>query len=221
MNKIFLVRHGENYANITKEFSHKLVDYDLTDKGMEQARQTAEYFKTMKVDEIYTSPLKRAIQTAEYISEATGKKFEIVENFRELNVGDLEKSKPDKKSWDIYFNVTNDWYSGIKESKFPGGEDYYTLFKRFKEGLEYITNGKDNKNIVLVGHGGIFTACILDLCSIKDRKKFVSLPNQNCSISEMILEKNKYDEVQLVRWADSSHLFGEAAGFTNWAPEKK
>ena len=46
-NTIYLVRHGENTANITKEFSYKLVDYSLTAKGVQQAEQTAEYFKAV------------------------------------------------------------------------------------------------------------------------------------------------------------------------------
>jgi len=218
MNRIFLVRHGENYANITQEFSYKLVDYDLTEKGKEQALQTAAYFGSMKIDEIYASPLKRAVQTAEYISATVKKEFRMVENFRELNVGDLEKKKPDAQSWDVYFSVTNDWYAGIKESRFPNGEDYFELFNRFKQGLDYVTHDKDDKNIIIVGHGGIFTACILDLCSIKDRKEFVSRQNHNCSISEIVVEPNK---VNLVRWADCSHLSGEAARFMNGLPDKK
>ena len=60
-NTIYLVRHGENLANITKEFSHRLVDYSLTPKGIIQAEQTAAYFRDFHIDEIYSSPLKRAV----------------------------------------------------------------------------------------------------------------------------------------------------------------
>jgi broad specificity phosphatase PhoE len=44
MTTLYLVRHGENLANITKEFSYRAVDYPLTPKGILQAEQTAEYF---------------------------------------------------------------------------------------------------------------------------------------------------------------------------------
>jgi broad specificity phosphatase PhoE len=218
MNRIYLVRHGENYANITKEFSYKLVDYDLTEKGKKQAQQTAEYFKFKNIDYIYSSPLKRAIQTAEYISKSLEKTYEVIEGFRELNVGDLEKSKPDKYSWDIYFKVTNDWYSGKKEARFPNGENYFTLYNRFIKGLEYVTQNKKDKNIIIVGHGGIFTACILDLCSIKDRNEFVNRQNHNCSISEIVFDKKRNRDVKLIRWADCSHLSGEAASLMNGLP---
>ena len=41
MNHLYLVRHGENVANLTKEFSCCKVDYSLTAKGVLQAQQTA------------------------------------------------------------------------------------------------------------------------------------------------------------------------------------
>lgn len=220
MNKVYLVRHGENLANITKEFSYKLVDYDLTEKGRVQAQQTADYLASQNIDEIFSSPLKRATQTAEYIAKKLNKQYEIIEQFREVNVGKLEKKAPDKNSWDIYFNVTNDWYAGKKETKFPDGEDYFTLYNRFIKGLETITSEKDKKNIVVVGHGGIFTACLLELCSIKDKKEFVSQKNSNCSITEIIIEKGLYKNVQLLYWADSKHLSGEAAILVNGLPER-
>ena len=79
MTVLFLVRHGENVANITKEFSHRLVDYDLTDKGRLQASQTADYFrslsKNVSIDAMYSSPLKRAMQTADIVSEVWGKRL--------------------------------------------------------------------------------------------------------------------------------------------------
>jgi len=69
MNKIFFMRHGENIANITKEFSYKNVDYSLTEKGILQAKQTAEYFLNKEINFIYSSPLKRAYETAKVISD--------------------------------------------------------------------------------------------------------------------------------------------------------
>ena len=70
MHTIYWVRHGENKANITKEFSYKYVDYSLTPKGIQQAQQTARFFRNKNIQTIYTSPLKRAVETAEIIARA-------------------------------------------------------------------------------------------------------------------------------------------------------
>ena len=44
VNTLYFVRHGENPANLTREFSYKMVDYPLTENGIQQAEQTAAYF---------------------------------------------------------------------------------------------------------------------------------------------------------------------------------
>ncbi|MGH2510245.1 MAG: histidine phosphatase family protein, partial [Ktedonobacteraceae bacterium] len=89
-NTIHLVRHGENPANITHEFSYKLIDYPLTPKGVLQATQTAEFLKGTPIDAIYSSPLKRAHETAHIIAAPHQLPVTVIEGFREVNVGELE-----------------------------------------------------------------------------------------------------------------------------------
>lgn len=219
MKTLYLVRHGENRANITKEFSHRLVDYDLTERGRLQALQTADYFRTIPVDRIFSSPLRRAIETAASISEAKGLRPEIIEGFRELNVGDLERRPPDQASWDLYFRVTSDWYAGKMDSRFPGGEDYRELLDRFHGALRRAMADEAAQSIVVVGHGGIFTAGVLELCSIREREEFVSRENGNCSISELRISDGRGPlRAELVSWAYCGHLSGEAAKLTAALP---
>ena len=214
MNKIILVRHGENVANITKEFSYKTVDYSLTEKGILQAEQTAEFLKTKKIDFIYSSPLKRAYETAEIIAKTLNKSFEINENFRELNVGILEGMKPDKNTWNIFFNVIQKWLTGISSESFPEGENLDQLTKRFKNGIMDISYGKNEKIILVVGHGGIFTNGIIELSKITNKKEFYNKDNNNCSISELIVEINKSElSIEILDWANVDHLSGEATIF--------
>ena len=137
MNKVYLVRHGENLANITKEFSYKLVDYALTEKGRVQAQQTADYLASQNIDEIFSSPLKRATQTAEYIAKKLNKQYEIIEQFREVNVGKLEKKAPDKNSWDIYLKDAQAeyWSTGLSmHSKAAFTRDRFRSYKSSKRG---------------------------------------------------------------------------------------
>ena len=218
MTRLYLVRHGENVANITKEFSHRLVDYDLTDKGRMQASQTADYFRSLSknvsikndsIGAIYSSPLKRAMQTADAISAAVGVPYTVVEDFREINVGDLEKHPPTDESWDTYFRVSDAWYNRRMDVPFPGGEDYNSLYGRFVRGLRSVI-GSGAENIIIVGHAGIFTFGIMELFAVDDRHGFDAIPNCNCSVTEILLDDEAMP-IELVRWADGSHLSGEAA----------
>ncbi len=222
MTRFYLVRHGENPANITKEFSHRKVDYPLTDKGQLQAFQTGEYFLSKNIDAIYSSPLKRAIESAEIISKILHLKFEIIENFREVNVGLLEELPVSEENWKLHNKIIMSWIGGNPERNFPGGENFLMLRQRMLAGLESVLNGRSNQNIIIVGHGGIFTLTLQEICPSVDINWLLKAENHNCSISEMIVEKEHGKlKGKLVHWGFTGHLSGTAAELISGHPDSK
>jgi len=221
MNRVFLVRHGENPANITKELSSRHVDYSLTDKGRLQARQTGQYFASQPftIDEIYASPLKRARETAQLIAEPFRLPVVVMDNFREVDVGRLEDPPITMAKWEYHNQVVDQWLRGNPQVRFPEGDDYHSLWGRMRSGLIEVLRGKHNRSIVIVGHGGIFTFTLKDLCPAIDLDRIFSIGNGNCSISEFSM-RVEGDELcaNLVRWADHQHLEGEAAAQVNPIP---
>ncbi len=221
MNRLYFVRHGENTANITGEFSHRILDYSLTDKGVLQAEQTAEFFTDRQIDEIYASPLKRARETAGIISEKLRLPVTIMENFREMNIGDLD-GKKGEDLWLFHNQIVRRWLSGEPEVAFLGGENYVLMSQRFLGGLTQILSGKDNKRIIVVGHAGIFNCTIPDYCRNIDIQTIFSAQNNNCSITTMNIEIiNDSVQADLVQWAYSGHLKGQAAEFVPPIPQPK
>lgn len=219
MNRIYLVRHGENTANITKQLSHRLVDYSLTPKGVLQARQTAEFFKDKRVDALFTSPLKRSIETAAIIGEAIGLQPTVVEEFREVNVGALESLPPTVETWERHDHVVRSWFAGQPDLAFPEGEDHHTLVRRMRTGLEIAVGDGDDRGLVIVGHGGIFTFTIADICHDADLRLLMRQPSHNCSITEIDLWRaDGRLEGTLKSWAAYGHLSGEAAAFVAGHP---
>ncbi len=71
---IYLVRHGESELN--KVSVHQTEDTPLSPEGIKQANKLAERIKKLKIDFIYSSPYKRAKQTAEIISKKLKKPIE-------------------------------------------------------------------------------------------------------------------------------------------------
>ncbi len=219
-NTLYLIRHGENPANLTKEFSYKLVDYSLTPKGVLQAQQTAEYFKKKPGDAIYSSPLKRAQETAEPIAQVINSPVTLIEEFREVNVGDLEKSKPTLENWEFHDQVLRDWLHGHPERSFPNGENYLTLIDRIQRGLLKTVTGRDRHHIVIVAHGGTIAAAVHHLCPDDIKKGQGYGPMGNCAITEIELTHSG-DQLsgRLVKWAASDHLSGEAAKLISGTPQ--
>ncbi|XEO78055.1 phosphoglycerate mutase GpmB [Candidatus Lokiarchaeum ossiferum] len=159
MMRIIFVRHGESYVNLTGEFSYKIVDKSLTPQGIFQAKKIAEKLKDKQIDFIFSSPLKRAWETAIWISNTTHAQIEVVESFRELNVGDLEKHPPSEEIYSSFMEVWNGWNQGQKDLSFLDGENYYTLLDRMKSGLQSVLT-TSHQTVVVVSHGGILTQCI-------------------------------------------------------------
>jgi broad specificity phosphatase PhoE len=212
INTIYLIRHGENPANVTNDFSYKLVDYSLTPRGRLQAQQTAEYFKDKHIDEVYSSPLKRAKETAEAIAQPLKLPVTVLENFREINVGSLEGRPPTQENWAIHDRIVQAWFAGNTAAAFPDGENYTQVLQRLRSGLLQVTRNKTGQNIVIVGHGGIFTRTMKDICPTLDINVIATIPNSNCSITEIQLTTTA-DSVSgiLKMWASTEHLHGEAA----------
>jgi 2,3-bisphosphoglycerate-dependent phosphoglycerate mutase len=212
MNRILLLRHGENRANLTKEFSYKKTDYPLTEKGILQAHQAGEALQSRSIRAIYTSPLKRAKQTAQIIDRVLGLSPVVDEDFRELNVGELEEMPPEEKTWDLYRNVVRSWVEGHPEAAFPGGENYHQLWTRYWRGMRNAMLSYPNQTLLVVGHGGIFTLTLPDLCPGVDIINLFHNESQNASLTEINLEeRDGHPHGELVSWAETDHLSGKAA----------
>lgn len=206
MPTIYLVRHGENPANLTRQFSCRLVDYSLTPKGVRQAEQTALYFQSLPIGAVFASPLKRAVETATIIAQPLDLKVQILEQFREVNVGPLEEQPPTAENWAFHDQIFNRWLAGQHELAFPGGENYLTLLARMQAGLQEVISQNPDKPSVVVGHGGIFMATIVNLCRNVELQ-LIRKGSRNCSVTEIEVELQADGfQAQLQRWGDCGHL---------------
>ena len=220
VNRLFLVRHGENRANLTKEFSYRSVDYPLTAKGRLQAEQTAAYLKRFPVTQVFASPLKRAHETAEIIASAVGGEVSLLEPFRELNVGALEAQPPTVAAWKQHDEVIWAWAEGDHEARFPEGENYHELAFRVRRGYEAMCRNRDGETLVLVAHGGSLSLPLLSLVPELDAQLLQRTVHHNCAVGELEASFDDVLRLKLVRWASADHLYGEAAAFVAATPNE-
>jgi probable phosphoglycerate mutase len=162
---IYLVRHGESEVNLTRTMSYKRVDPGLTPRGEAQAGALAAWFAGRNVARIYSSPLRRGVQTAEAIAAATGAPVEVTEALRELDVGSLE-GRSDAAAWAIHDDVLRRWWNGEPAAAFPAGEDLLHVHARVAGFIESLAELHPSEDVVAVGHGGIFCAVLPRLCTI-------------------------------------------------------
>ena len=225
MTRIFWVRHGENWANLTKEFSCRKIDYNLTSRGRLQAEQTAFFFAGQPVAALYSSPLQRALQTAQPIARQLGLEVRVLEEFRELNVGTLEDEPPTPEAWTLHDGILGEWIRGDARRSLPGGEDYPALWQRFSAGLRKVSDRQQQEQSVgvniVVAHAGNLFCTLHDLCPEEDVARIRSRSNPNCAVSELeVAFVGERPRARMLRWADISHLSGDAAQVVPGSPPR-
>ena len=166
MPLVYLVRHAESEANLTRTMSYRRVDPGLTARGERQARAVATWLSRGRpVARIYSSPLRRGLQTAQQIAQVTGAPIEVTEALRELDVGSLE-GRSDDEAWAIHDAVLRQWWQADPAASFPDGESYLEVYARLSGLFRQIAERHPVEDVVAVGHGGIFCTVLPRLCSI-------------------------------------------------------
>ncbi|MGY5216051.1 histidine phosphatase family protein [Clostridium butyricum] len=158
---IMLIRHGETEWNILGKFQGS-TDIPLSNEGIRQAFMLKERLKS-DFDYIFSSPLKRAYETAKILCGESGKHVSIAEEIREINFGEWEGLTV-KGIAEKYPDIFNEWRNDKREGKFCGG-DMSTLNAsiRAKNCIMEIANKHKGKKIVIVAHGGIIKAGLIGI----------------------------------------------------------
>lgn len=189
-------------------------DIPLSDKGKKQAMKTAQYFANKQIDLVYSSDLKRALQTARIIIEECNKKESISKQLRifkekglrEMNFGnwegltynDLKKKYPE---------IINKWYQDPTNIKPENGEKVKDFQQRIITSIDQIikktNDNKDNEecnNILLITHGGSIRMYLAYLLQMP-LELYWRIGLKNCSVS-IIKFYRKDPVIELLNFTD-------------------
>ncbi|ALB28001.1 histidine phosphatase family protein [Companilactobacillus heilongjiangensis] len=152
MVELYIVRHGETDTNYEGRINGMSTDKPLNAKGIAQVEELKKYIDINKFDEIYSSPMKRAMQTAEILNQ---------------NVHEIKQDKrlyeADYGSWDgLKESELHDKYPDVFDENnylLPGytkyakdGEEYADVYKRVEDFMDDMAKKGDEK-IMVVCHG--------------------------------------------------------------------
>ena len=163
--KLYFVRHGESEANTLRVISNRESQYGLTELGKQQAAMLADQLKAVSLTAIYSSPILRARETAEILSQSFHLPYQITESLREYDCGILEE-KSDEESWKLHSEIAEDWIQNHNHLRKPdGGETYLEIKNRFIPFIESLTqNGSHPEDhILFVSHGGLLQLMLPEL----------------------------------------------------------
>ena len=202
MNTIItLVRHGETKWNTLGRFQG-CQDTNLSNKGILQAQYLNKRFAN-NFDYIYTSPLKRAMKTAEIISKSSNTAFMVELGLREINFGEwegltikeIEANFPEK-----FIEWRNDEVNG----PMCGGDlSIKKASIRAKKVILKIAKEHPGNNIIIVAHGGIIKAGLIGIFDLK-MTMYHKIILGNTSVCKIIFDDKLSSKI--ITLNDTSHL---------------
>ncbi len=196
--QILLIRHAQSVANETGMFGG-ITDYSLSKDGQIQADSLAKRLEKYKIDNIYSSPLKRAIQTISPFANAVNKEIIIDEDLIEINVGtwenqlrdELRKKYPEENK---YIDET-EHYIGME-----GQENINYVADRMLKAITKIANENKGKTIVIVSHVVAIRAFLCKIMNIpfkETKSKIGNLGNTSITKIDYDSENNNFNIIEL------------------------
>ena len=198
MKEIFFIRHGRQSSRLCN------VDVSLDDAGRRQAALAAERLRTYEIGKLYTSGLKRAVETAEILGSRMGLSPVVVEEFREIDFGAMT-GKEASVIVKEYADFRRERALQTSDLPYPGGECGADVVARAMPRLEQICRGPEQR-VAIVAHGGVIRSLCAYLLEtdLKNKLKF-AIDLENTSITQL-----SYDEERglyyLERFNDFAHL---------------
>ena len=148
---IIFLRHGQAENNTKKILAGRTPGINLTEQGKEQAEQAGEMIKSLNISAIYSSPIDRAMQTAEIVGKHCGIKPISDDRLIELDMGKFTMM-PYNEIFEKHGNVFLKFYEGSLEISHNGVESFTEVQKRVFDIVDFVKNEHKGENVVLVTH---------------------------------------------------------------------
>ena len=188
--KVVIVRHGKSISNLINEESDDFLysgayDFDLTDEGVNCAKKLSNLEVMHNLDKIYSSTLKRAIDTAFYATDRND--IIIDDRIRERSLGDLEnRYRSDLiKNYPYIFDDDEKLFTCGFDLHVPNGENYYDVSKRIVDFYSEKLLEDKGKTIGVFSHFHAIRVMLFvleDLC--KEEINDIYIPNTSPIVLE-------------------------------------
>ncbi len=186
--KFFLIRHGQTLWNEEGRYQGEK-DIGLSPTGIKQGELAAGYLSKVNFSNIYSSPLKRAVDTAAVIKKDRKLEVKIRENLKEINFGKWEGLKFDEIN-ERYHDDYKKWLGDLYNNSPTGGESFKNVQKRAIDEINNIIGeNKDKSNVAVVTHGGIIISLLAYWLQVPV-SRWGSLIQRQGAINIVVVDKN-------------------------------
>jgi broad specificity phosphatase PhoE len=202
MTRIVLVRHGRTEWN-KGEIFRGTVDIPLDEQGRREAGCARDWLVEETFDAAYSSPLSRAVETAEIILEPHGKAVRRHEGLTDLNYGAWQ-GKAKEEVQRVYQELYQQWRTAPHTVVFPEGEGLASVRERSLEAVLEIAASHPGQTVLLAAHRVVNKVLIAALLGLDD-SHFWEIGQDTAALNEFVYQDGKWI-CRLVN--DTCHLRG-------------
>jgi probable phosphoglycerate mutase len=156
-------------------------DVPLASEGLAQAQAVATRLAGLEIAAVYSSPMQRAVKTAEPIAHAHGLEVVLSDGLLGIDYGQWS-GKPHDYVADKWPDLYDRWWIEPHRVQFPGGGSLAILRERASRGLHEILARHDNEIVVLVSHNAVNKILICVMLDL-DSSAFWRIRQDTCCIS--------------------------------------
>jgi broad specificity phosphatase PhoE len=186
---VLLLRHAETSA--PEVFHGAESDIGLSDRGRRQAVVLAEHLKDKGAGAIYSSAMRRAVDTARPIGAACGLTPVILPALHERKIGPLSGLSREE-GWSIYAESKRRWIAGELEYTHKGGESFADIRRRVLPvflGLLAVHRGQ---TVIVVAHGVVIRVLLTILLDDLPPADFDRIAIDFASINELVWDGHRW-----------------------------
>ncbi|MFC2011236.1 histidine phosphatase family protein [Chloroflexota bacterium] len=188
MTEIILARHGETEWNVGEIFRGR-IDIELNETGVKQAELLADYLSDVKIEAIYSSPLKRALNTAEAISRPHKLEVEITPRLIDLHFSQWQ-GLPLQEVKNKYGELYTEWIDSPDRVTIPGGESLNDVRERALSVMDEVITRYEG-SVILVSHRVVNKVLICALLGL-DNSHFWNIRQDTCGITTFTYENERF-----------------------------
>lgn len=194
VEEIYIIRHGLTESN-KKGIYAGWNDECLCKEGIVSLYEVGSKLKEFKLEKIFSSPIRRAVQTAEIINSFFNKKIEIEKNLKEMKMGPWE-GLSERKVAERFPNEWKIWNTKPSELKMDGRDTLEVLQNKALKGIKRISMDSYRSRILAVTHVAIIRVLMIYHNSgcLNDYRK-IEIPNGAVYLLERKGDNNKIRRV--------------------------